>query len=79
MLVSRDKEASTADTRLDDDSSSTDGSVQAGVKSIEAISATWTKWSLACAYIGYVSTSAVTLPPHGVPGQDGFEMALHVV
>ncbi|KAL8927527.1 MAG: hypothetical protein Q9208_002332 [Pyrenodesmia sp. 3 TL-2023] len=36
----------------DDDRSSLSSYYQAGVKNIEAISQTWTKWSLICAYIG---------------------------
>ena len=41
----------------DDDRSSLNSydSVQAGVKNIEAISQTWTRWSLVSAYLGYVS------------------------
>lgn len=41
--------------RRDDDevSFSSDGSMTAGVKRIEAVSTAWTKWSLALAYIGY--------------------------
>ncbi|KAL8966296.1 MAG: hypothetical protein Q9197_006064 [Variospora fuerteventurae] len=36
----------------DDDRSSLSSDDQIGVKNIEAISRTWTKWSLVCAYIG---------------------------
>ncbi len=39
------------------DKSSEDG--QAGVKAIEAVSKTWTIWSLACAYTGYAINSTV--------------------
>ena len=35
-------------------SSSSDDDPQAGVKNIEAISQTWTKWSLVFAYVGSV-------------------------
>ncbi|KAL8953575.1 MAG: hypothetical protein Q9222_000570 [Ikaeria aurantiellina] len=35
-----------------DDSSSLASDTQTGVKNIEAISQTWTKWSLAIAYLG---------------------------
>ena len=38
----------------DDDGSSLGSSEQVGVKKIEAISQTWTKWSLASAYLGLV-------------------------
>lgn len=38
----------------DDQSSLSSYEPQAGVKSIEAISQTWTKWSLIAAYLGYM-------------------------
>jgi hypothetical protein len=34
------------------------GSAQDGVKRIEAVSSTWTKWGLIFAYIGYVPSRA---------------------
>ena len=40
--------------RVDDRSSTISDDGQAGVKHIEAISQTWTKWSLVVAYLGYV-------------------------
>ncbi|KAL9019249.1 MAG: hypothetical protein Q9185_003494 [Variospora sp. 1 TL-2023] len=40
------------DDPADDDRSSLSSDDQIGVKNIEAISRTWTKWSLVCAYIG---------------------------
>ena len=39
----------------DDRSSMSSYEAQAGVKGIEAISQTWTKWALVFAYLGYVS------------------------
>lgn len=38
----------------DDQSSLSSYETQAGVKNIEAISQTWTKWSLIAAYLGYI-------------------------
>lgn len=38
----------------DDRSSMSSYEAQAGVKGIEAISQTWTKWALIFAYLGYV-------------------------
>ena len=38
----------------DDRSSMSSYHAQAGVKGIEAISQTWTKWALVSAYLGYV-------------------------
>ena len=37
----------------DDQSSLSSSEPQAGVKNIEAISRTWTQWSLIVAYLGY--------------------------
>ena len=39
----------------EDDASVDSGQAQEGVKRIEAISQTWTKWSLIVAYVGYAS------------------------
>lgn len=39
-------------TQSDSDGDSIDSDAQAGVKQIEAISQTWTKWSLIIAYVG---------------------------
>lgn len=39
----------------DDQSSLSSDETQAGVKNIEAISQTWTKWSLIAAYLGYIN------------------------
>ena len=42
----------------DDRSSlSSDDDAQAGVKAIEAVSQTWSKWSLLMAYLGWVKAS----------------------
>lgn len=51
-------------TGRDDDerSFSSADSAQAGVKRIEAISSTWTKWSLAFAYLGSVSSRLLFKP-----------------
>lgn len=38
--------------QVEGSSTSSDDDAQAGVKNIEIISQTWTKWSLLCAYIG---------------------------
>ena len=46
-----DKDVVAVDAR-DDLSSATSNEAQAGVKGIEAISTTWTKWSLIVAYAG---------------------------
>lgn len=37
---------------IDETSLDSEGSAQAGVRRIEAISSAWTKWSLAIAYLG---------------------------
>ena len=48
-----DKNQSLDESPYDDDSSlSSDEYAQAGVKTIEAVSQTWSKWSLVTAYIG---------------------------
>ncbi|KAL8723051.1 MAG: hypothetical protein Q9225_000593 [Loekoesia sp. 1 TL-2023] len=47
------------DAQYDDDQSSLRSDEQAGVKNIEAISQTWTRWSLISAYLG----AAVIKPP----------------
>lgn len=53
--MERSRSRPVADQDSISDSSSYD-SAQAGVKRIEATSTTWTKWSLLCAYAGYVCT-----------------------
>jgi len=56
------KEARDNDPELVVDDSSSDTSSedgQAGVKAIEAVSKTWTIWSLACPYTGYATNSTV--------------------
>ena len=45
----------------DRSSLSSDDEAQAGVKGIEAISQTWTKWSLVAAYLGLVDSSSLLL------------------
>jgi hypothetical protein len=44
-----------------------EGETQDGVKRIEAVAMTWTKWGLIAAYIGYVSYSRV-ISLFNVPG-----------
>lgn len=45
---------------LDSDASSAPPDAQAGVKNIEAVSLTWTKWGLIAAYLRYVELHTVT-------------------
>ena len=54
----QDKDLAYIDESHEEDrhSSSLDDA-QIGVKNIEAISQTWTKWSLIFAYLGYVDSS----------------------
>ena len=42
------------DDHADDESSISSSDTQTGVRNIEAVSQTWTKWSLIAAYAGYV-------------------------
>ena len=47
-----DKDQTYIHNHDDDQSSLSSDNTQAGVKNIEAISQTWTKWSLISAYLG---------------------------
>ena len=52
--ASAQKDKDVAYVGEDDRSSLTSYDAQAGVKGIEAISQTWSKWALISAYVGYV-------------------------
>ena len=52
MSAEQSSKANSLGDHHDDQSSLSSDDTQAGVKNIEAISQTWTKWSLVAAYAG---------------------------
>ena len=51
----------------DEDSSTFSAEVESGVRKIEAISQTWSKWGLIFAYIGYaICIFQLISPPDGI-------------
>jgi len=48
----------------DETSSMSSTETQAGVKRLEAVTTSWTKWSLAIAYVGYASYHPLVNDPH---------------
>lgn len=63
--------------RFADETSSTSSvETQAGVKRVEAVTSSWTKWSLAIAYIGYTSLPLHVYHPRTSPASSIHSSAL---